>query len=284
MTAGGEAGSATVTVVIVNYRSGDHLRRCLRSLEGERLSLRVRVVDNGSRDGSLEGVEEGGPMAVEVIRNPENRGFAVAVNQALKSVDTPWVMLLNPDCEVIGDALGRLVAALETHPGAGMIGPRLENPDGSLQHACRRHLPDPVGVWRRLAGGVPLPDEPPGPWPVEAISGACMMIRRRALEEVGGLDESFFMHWEDLDWCKRFGDAGWRVLYLPAARVLHYKGVSSRSRPLRVLWYKHAGIFRFYRKHYGAPRYWLPAAPILLAVFGLFVTRAARLLVRRRNG
>jgi hypothetical protein len=154
---------------------------------------------------------------------------------------------------------------LESSPQVGMSGPLIVNPDGSEQAGCRRDLPTPWRSFVRAFGlahlsrwwpqwfsdfslnANPLPDRPVE---VEAISGACMYVRREALEEVGLLDEGYFLHCEDLDWCMRFRERGWKILFVPDARVVHHKGTCSKSRPIRVEWHKHCGMVRFHNKFF----------------------------------
>jgi hypothetical protein len=172
-------------------------------------------------------------------------------------------------------AINRLVMVLRTIDRVGMVGPYLINPDGSEQAGGRRRLPTPSLVLARAAAGagfgrlVPseLPDFllhqdpiPAGPVEVEAISGACMMVRREMIADIGPLDEEYFLHAEDLDWCMRARRGGWKILFVPDAKVVHHKGVSSRGQPLRVEYYKHKGMMRFYSKLIGDayPR-WLMA-------------------------
>ncbi len=182
------------------------------------------------------------------------------------------VLLLNPDCRVAEGAIEGLIAGLRSGDRVGMAGPLLLNPDGSEQAVGRRAFPTPGVVlaqalgslWNgRTPGGAGLPrrnDVPAEPIEVQAISGACMMVRRAAAEAVGPLDERYFLHFEDLDWCMRFRLAGWTTLFVPAAKVVHQKGVSSRHRPLAVEYYKHRGMVRFYDKFLrGAYPRWLMA-------------------------
>lgn len=244
----------TITAIIVNFNSGDFLKRAVVSARSTDLCEAVVVVDNASSDNSLERVicaDE-----VSILRNCSNLGFAVANNQGLKLVNSDFVLFLNPDCEVTKDSISALVKALKDTPNAGMVGPLILNEDGSEQRGCRRSEPTPGLVFKTLFGrrdrgvnqvGDVLPDEP---IEVDAISGACMLVRREALDDVGLMDEGYFLHFEDLDWCKRFWLRGWKVMFVPDAVITHYKGGSSRSRPVRVEWHKHKGMVRYYRKFY----------------------------------
>jgi GT2 family glycosyltransferase len=201
------------------------------------------------------------------------------------------VLLLNPDCIVRPDSLAALVAVLQSSPRAGMAGPLILNPDGTEQAGCRRREPTPTRAFVRAFGldtlaplrrhglvqrGEPLPTDATE---VDAISGACMLVRRGAIDQVGALDEGYFLHCEDLDWCKRFRLAGWQVLFVSSVAVTHEKGTSSRGRRVRVLWHMHRGMIRYYRKffrtRYPAPLFALVAAGVW-ARFGILA--AASLL------
>jgi hypothetical protein len=163
------------------------------------------------------------------------------------------------------DALHTLISALTICSGAGMAGPLLLNPDGSEQAGGRRAVPTPWRSFVRIFGLSKLGKRypklfsdfvlnreviPDGPVEVEAISGACMLVKREALEAVGPMDEDYFLHCEDLDWCMRFRQKGWKILFVPGARALHYQGTCSESRPLFVEWHKHRGMVRFYEKFF----------------------------------
>jgi GT2 family glycosyltransferase len=192
------------------------------------------------------------------------------------------LLLLNPDAQLAPHSIGGLAGVLHSFPGAGMVGPLVLNPDGTEQAGGRRRLPTPGRAWiqafglRRLAkisaaavrldfiqAELPLPA---APVEVEAISGACMLVQRAALDRVGGLDEGYFLHCEDLDWCQRFRQAGWRVVFVPEVAVVHDKGACSRTRPLFVQWHLHRGMVRYYRKFlleaYPAPLHVLVVAAI----------------------
>jgi GT2 family glycosyltransferase len=251
----------SVSVIIINYNAGPLLARSIDSLIGA--DVEVIIVDNASSDDSLALAT--GPVTpslpVSVICNPTNRGFAAACNQAIAAATSNLLCFLNPDCIMRPESLDHLVNTLLRHPEAGMAGGLLLNPDGTEQRGGRRRAPDASNalrqaLWlgrfakRRLSDfnmdQSPLPD---GPIPVEAISGACMLVRREAIDSVGVWDEDFFLHCEDLDWCLRFRMKGWTILFDPGAPVLHDKGACSRKTPLRVEWYKHQGMLLYFRKH-----------------------------------
>lgn len=264
-------------VVIVNYNAGEALQAAVDSvLACKQLKVRCILVDNASSDNSLAFLAEYPYKRVKLLRNTRNYGFAVAVNQGAAVVQTDFFLLLNPDTVVSEQALqGLLLAACESSK-AGVLGCLIVNPDGSEQRGCRRDMPTPLLT---LAHGLrlqnifpalefnhtqrPLPDQA---MPVPAISGACMLIRRTAHEQIGGFDESFFLHFEDLDYCARLAHADWQVLFVPSVVITHQQGVSSASRPVRVALYKAQSMWRFLWRH-GGKQKWL--VPILLPLIAL---------------
>ena len=269
----GKETSQSVTAVTVNYNGGPVLRGLIDSLEGEPELARVVVVDNASRDDSLAGIELGTDPKLSLIRNASNRGFAAACNQGAAQAEGRYLLFVNPDCQMPKGALQRLVEALDSRPDVGMVGPLVLNSDGSEQRGCRRYLPDPKRALMRVLGhhkpdkdgkvagfdltGTPLPERPVE---VEAISGACLLIRRELFEGMRGWDEGYFLHCEDLDLCMRVKRAGYKVLFVPDVAVQHSQGASSKRRPVFVLWHKHLGMLRYYLKfHARSSPLWLSA-------------------------
>lgn len=287
----------SVGVVVVNYNAGALLRDCVDSLLACPLDIEIVVVDNASSDGSLEGVSES--TQIRVIRNPANVGFAAACNIGMQASSAPFLLFLNPDCFLQPSVIATLLAALQSGERVGMVGGLLVNEDGSEQGGGRRAMPTP---WRSLVRALglnhfarrwpnlffdfhlhkqPLPDHP---IEVEAISGACMLVKREAVADVGLWDEGYFLHCEDLDWCMRFRQHGWKIMFVPDAKVVHQKGACSRSRPVFVEWHKHKGMMRFYRKffrdQYPGVLMWLVA----VGVWSRFGVVAVYYLVRRAVG
>lgn len=230
-----------LSIIIVSWNVRDLLFACLSSLQAqrERLALQVVVVDSNSSDGSAEMVCSRFPWT-ELIASPENVGFPRGNNLGLALARGRYVMLLNPDTEVLGDALATLVAYLEEHADVGVVGPQLLNPDGSVQSSRRRFPTLATGffesTWlqplapRRLLASYYMDDRPDdAPADVDWVTGAALITRREIVEQVGGLDESYFMYSEELDWCRRIRAAGWRAVYLPAAQVIHHEGKSSEQ-------------------------------------------------------
>lgn len=293
-----EDNAPTCDAVIVNYNAGALLSRCVRALEAEWPVARVVVSDNGSVDGSIAALTATsyGTERLTLQMNDANLGFGRACNIGFGLTKAPYVLFINPDCIVRPGSLQRLLTVLEQQPDAGMVGPMILNPDGSEQAGARRTTPTPgrafvkaFGLSRAAAAfpallkdfnlqGEPVPTQPAD---VDAISGACMLVRRSAIEQVGLFDEGYFMHCEDLDWCMRFRLAGWRVVFVPDAVVMHEKGVSSRSRPVFVEWHKHRGMARYYRKFF-SERYPLLLMPcVLAAIWARFAMVALGHVARR---
>lgn len=270
-----------VSTIIVNYNTGELLKRCVDSLLKCPLNIEIIIVDNASRDDSLKHITM--LPHVRVIQNSANLGFATACNLGLKAASAPYLLFLNPDCSFEPGALCRLLEALQSDRRVGVAGGLLLNEDGSEQAGGRRAVPTPwrsfvrafrlncfAGRWPRLFDDFylhhhPLPSDPVA---VEAISGACMLARREAMADVGLLDEGYFLHCEDLDWCMRFRQKGWRVLFVPGARFIHLQGGSSRERELFVEWHKHKGMMRFYRKFF---RHQYPGILMPLVVMGVWL-------------
>jgi N-acetylglucosaminyl-diphospho-decaprenol L-rhamnosyltransferase len=256
---------ADLTIVIVSWNVGELLRRCLQSILATELDVEVVVVDNASIDGSPEMVRAAFPQ-VRLIANDENRGFTAANNQGLAVAQGRCLLLLNPDTEVVADALATMVQYLEAHPAVGALGPRLLFPDGR-QQPSRRRFPTlatalvestVIQEWwaeNRILRRYYMADTPDDAvQPVDWVVGACLLVRRDVYEQVGGLDEGFFMYSEELDWCKRIKDAGWEVVYLPTATVIHHEGKSSEQVvPARHIRFQTSKV-RYFRKHHGWPQ------------------------------
>jgi GT2 family glycosyltransferase len=255
-----------IDVIIVNYNSTHQLLRCLESLAGERDEELIRViVHDNSENGGIGSIESRFPK-VDIRRNGGNLGFARAVNQALTESNAPYTILLNPDTVVLGGFFEAVLSYMERNPQVGIIGPTILNADGSVQGSARS-FPSPLtGLFgrgsiltrlfpnNRISRANILTDKSEGKVSVEVdwVSGACMAIRREAIDQVGPLDERFFLYWEDADWCARMRKKGWKVIYYPAPRVIHFVGGSSSKRPLRSMVDFHKSAFRLFYKYSGA--------------------------------
>ena len=273
--------SHTLSTIIVNYNAGSLLRKCVDSLLACPLDIEIIVVDNASSDASLDGLQD--LSQVCVIRNPANVGFAAACNIGMLASSAPFLLFLNPDCFFQPDAIAPLLAGLQSGDRVGMVGGLLVNEDGTEQGGGRRAVPTPWRSFVRAFGlqrfanrwpklfydfhlhKQPLPD---GPIEVEAISGACILVKRDVMEDVGLWDEGYFLHCEDLDWCMRFRQKGWKILFVPDARISHALGACSQSRRVFVEWHKHKGMLRFYRKFF---RHQYPGVLMGLVVAGVWL-------------
>jgi N-acetylglucosaminyl-diphospho-decaprenol L-rhamnosyltransferase len=298
-------------IVIVNYKTRDLLRECLQSIYESRgdFSYQVCVVDNCSQDGSCAMVDKEFPQ-VRLIESEVNGGYAYANNLGLRafgfaptsdepSETTPrYALLLNTDILLPPSALQEMLDFVDTHPEAGVAGPRLVLADGNLDLACRRSFPSPEISFYRMVGLSKLfpksrrfgrynltyldPDEVAE---VDSVVGAFMLVRAEALKQVGLLDESFFMYGEDLDWAYRIKEAGWKVYYNPQVTVLHYKRASSRH-SRRAVYEFYRAMHIFYRKHYAATTpfwlHWLILGGIALR--GGLAVLSSRLLRGSKDG
>jgi GT2 family glycosyltransferase len=288
-----------LSLVILNYNTSEHLRACLEAIQregsttlgGGPLEAEVIVVDNASRDGSAEMVEADFP-GVTLIRSPRNGGFAYGNNQALKHCRGDAVLVLNPDTLLPVGGLRGLLAVFEAHPDAGIVGPKLLRPNGSMHLACRRSFPTPAVAFYRLSGLSRLFPRSPTfgrynltyvdadlPIEVDSVCGACMLVRRSVIERVGMLDERFFMYGEDLDWCLRARDAGWTVRYEPSVVVQHQHGAASRQRALRTTFHFFRAMDLFYRKHYVNRYHPLVTGAVRTAIYGALAVSVCRTLL-----
>jgi GT2 family glycosyltransferase len=279
-------------IVITSYNTRDLLRTCLRSVYASQgdFTFEVCVVDNASSDGSAEMVAAEFPQA-RLIANAENVGYPSANNQGLRAfgfqkspVPSPqspvpkFALLLNSDTELPPDALAQMLDFMAEHPDAGVAGPKLVLPNGSLDLACRRSFPTPEISFYRLTGFARLfphsrrfgrynltylnPDQVTE---VDSVVGAFMLVRGLAIAQAGLMDEQFFLYGEDLDWAYRIKAAGWKVYYNPAVTVLHVKRASTRQSPrAQIEFYRAMDIF--YRKHYAAQTPWWLHALIVSAI------------------
>jgi len=280
-----------ITAIIVSYNSGSVLTACVASLLTSSCPVKVIVSDNGSTDDSLGRLQAffGDDERVSIIRNGSNLGFSAGCNKGLAFAAGKYVLFINPDCSVQANTIAQMYEVMEAHPHAGMAGCLVQNPDGSEQVGCRRYVPTP---WRTLVRilllnrvfsdnprfqtfdmtNEPLPDRT---IEVEAISGAFMLVRRSALEKVGPLDDGYFLHCEDLDWCMRFRQADFGILFVPNVEIAHIKGGSSASRPIFVEWHKHRGMVRFYNRFF---RHQYPGGLMILVIAAVWARFALKSL------
>jgi N-acetylglucosaminyl-diphospho-decaprenol L-rhamnosyltransferase len=281
---------ANVHVVVVNYNTAGLLRRCLDHAIASRAeaTISLTVVDNGSTDGSMAMLREGYPQ-VRALRSERNLGFSGGNNLALRQIlaEIPshaaraheYILLVNSDLFLEPDTIAGLVAFAEERPTVGVVGPRVQKADGTLDLACRRSFPTPAnaffklfGLSRRFPGNARFASynltnlDPAQLTEVDAVTGACMLVRVAAIDQVGLLDERFFMYGEDLDWAYRIKARGWQIFYDPAVRALHQKGATSARQSGRMIIEFYRAMYLFHQKHYATrsprPLNWLVAAGI----------------------
>jgi len=279
---------ATLSIVIVSYNTEKLLKSCLESVYASvnGTPLEVWVVDNNSLDDSVRMVKTQFPK-VQVIENAANVGFSKANNMVISRSRSDYLLLLNPDTLVIGDAIEQMVKFMDENPEVGIAGCKVVNRDGTLQLACRRSIPTPRVAFFRLSGlSLLFPNSqamaeynmtynsPEQTHEVDAVSGAFLVIRRKVVEDVGLLDERFFMYGEELDWCLRAKRAGWRVMYHPDARIVHYKGESTKYNSRRAALEFYRAMYLFYRKHFAKDH-----SPVvnLLVYMGIFLNAVVSL-------
>jgi GT2 family glycosyltransferase len=255
---------SSLAIIIISFNVRKLLQECLESIyrETRRTRCEIWVIDNNSRDDSVAMLKQSFPD-VRLIENKENLGFTRANNQAIARCRSDLVLLLNPDTLIQDGALDKMVQFMDEHPEVGVSGCRVENPDGSLQLACRRSIPTPQVAFYRMTGLSRLfPHskvmakynltylDPDQPHEVDAVSGAFLMIRRQVVNQIGMLDETFWIFGEDIDWCIRAQKAGSKVMYYPEAHILHYKGIgcSTNSRKTNYEYYR--AMYLFHRKHF----------------------------------
>ena len=279
-----------IAAVVVTYESASTIGECLDRLRAADGIVQVRVVDNASSDETVAIIQRHATVDARVrfIANPDNPGFGTACNQGVAAVDAAgadWIALVNPDLMVQPDTLARMAAlAVEGAGGEGggqdcdglpcvLQGADLVGEDGVRDPAARRRAPDFTSMLRALLSGggstsasmaIP-PDDRLALQPVEAVSGALMLMPRALYDRLGGFDEGYRLHAEDLDLCRRAQASGAMIAVANQARVMHVRGVSSRSRPVFVEWHKHRGLARYFRK-FEAPRRGLPVRLLVYAM------------------
>lgn len=269
-----------VSAIIVNFNAGCLLNISVNSLLNCPDISEIILVDNASSDSSLDTVRDNPQL--KIIENSSNLGFASACNIGLEHFHNDYVLFFNPDCLLSPDALSNMLACLKSDTKIGMVGGFLIHPDGSEQAGGRRAVPTPwrsfvraFGLyhfehrWPKLFFDFYLHNQkiPTQPIEVEAISGACMLVKRKAIDHVGLWDQEYFLHCEDLDWCMRFRQNGWKICFVPNAKIIHEQGFCGRSRPIFVEFHKHKGMVRFYKKFF---RHQYPGLLMGLVVFGVW--------------
>ena len=273
-----------LTVSIINSGNLDLILACLESIykTADGIGLEVIIVDNASADGSAEAIQGRFP-AVKIIRNREKEGFSANHNKAIRAMSSPYVFILNDDTVMHGGALRAMLDFMRKDPAVGAVGGMLLNPDGTPQYTGKARPTVLAAAFislglHRLFPGNPVTTKYFGrkegfqdAEDVESINGAAMMVARAAIEKAGMLDEGFFLFCEDVDWSIRIREAGFRLVFLPGAKITHYRGASTGGRRMVVIYHK--SLLRFYRKHYAPARFFLVnwlAYSAILARFILF--------------
>lgn len=274
-----------LSIITVNWNTSAELRECLLSIAQE--GFETIVIDNASSDDSVEMVKNNFPY-VRLIENTENLGFAKACNQGIAVSKGRYVLLLNPDCIVQKGVLQGLVKFADENPDGGLFGPKILNLDGSTYYSCRRFPTLRAGIFRNTILGKYFPKnaytrdylmaewDHSSPKDVDWLSGAALLIRRELLDEIGGLDERFFMYCEDVDIAYRAKQKGWRAVYYPGVSIIHARARSSDKKPNRMIIEFHKSMYRFFKKHY-TRNYSIFVQPLI--PLGLFA-RASFFIIR----
>ncbi|MGE7986545.1 glycosyltransferase family 2 protein [Lysinibacillus fusiformis] len=253
-----------LSIVIVNYNTKKLTIDCIQSVIKSNLSFlyEIFVVDNASSDGSIVQIQNLFPQ-VHMISNKENVGFSKANNQAIRECNGRYVLLLNSDTIVNENTLDKIICFMDRETNIGAVGCEVNLADGTLDKACHRGFPMPEASFYYMTGlAKKFPNSPKYNsyhksylnmkeiHDIDCLVGAFMMVRREVIEQVGLLDEEFFMYGEDIDWCYRIKEAGWRIVYNPTVSITHYKGASSRKKPFKIVYEFHRAMYLFHKKHY----------------------------------
>jgi len=261
-----------LSIIIVNYNTGPLTAACITSILQQELpfGFEIIVVDNASRDESVSHLQSDFPE-INVLANDQNAGLAAGVNKGLSIASGTYFLILNPDIIVLPGALEKLIEYLATEKEVGMVGGQLISPNGEIQDSCYRFYAPLTVIYRRTWLGktrrgnkdvarLLMKDfDHRSTRDVDWLMGACLLVRAKAVREVGGMDERFFLYFEDVDWCRRFWEAGWRITYVPAAQFSHYHQRSSEQRGVWRLftnWILREHIksaFKYFWKHRGKP-------------------------------
>jgi len=281
-----------LSIIIVNWNATTLLEGCLQSIRESGASgfeFEILVIDNASGDGGARRIRELN-LGISVIENPENLGFAAACNQGIGASSGLHLLFLNPDTEVRPGALDLLVSFMKNCPAAGMAGPMVLNPDGSLQKSVFRE-PSLGSEFLRLFHLDRLKSSNTGPSrdkqrpiEVEILGGACLIVRRKAIVEVGGFDQDFFMYNEEYDLCRRVRCAGWTLHWVPNARIVHLGGQSTRLEPERMFLELHRSKILYFRKHHGKAQAQCYKLLLLLAALSRQLAPLAPRSRQRRSG
>jgi len=291
-----------LSIIIVNYETYDLTKQTIKSVitQEQPFNYDIYLVDNGSTDGSIERLQEdflkeSKDGLIKFILNPENRGFAHANNLALKKTQAEYILLLNSDTVVLDNCLEASLNYMETHKDTGALGCKVVLPDNTLDKACRRSFPDFYVSFYRMTGlsrlfpkskrfgryNLTYLDEDET-YEVDCVVGAFMLVRQKTIQEVGLLDETFFMYGEDIDWCYRIKAANWKIIYFSDAKIIHYKGASySKKQNKRLTYEFYRAMYIFYNKHYKAGYPWITTAATYLGIWGICKLKMFKNYIKR---
>ncbi len=279
-----------LSIIIVNYETYDLTEQTIESVinHDQPFEYDIYLVDNGSKDGSIDRLKErflkeSEDGLIKFILNNENRGFAHANNLALKEITSKYILLLNSDTVVVDNCLEDSMNYMETHKKIGALGCKVVLPDNTLDKACRRSFPDFYVSFYRMTGlsrifpkskrfgryNLTYLNEDKT-YEVDCIVGAFMLVRSKTIQDVGFLDESFFMYGEDIDWCYRIKAANWKIIYFSNAKIIHYKGASNSKKQNKRLTYEfYRAMYIFYNKHYKDGYPWITTAATYLGIWSI---------------
>ncbi len=261
-----------LSVIIVNWNTKELLCQCLHSLSQtlKKIDTEVFVVDNGSADGSAGAVREKFPE-VKLIENPVNMGFASANNQALSVSKGRYLLLLNPDTQVKDGAIEKMLSFMEANPDVGIAGAQLMNVDGSKQNSIANFPSLATELLNKNLLRWLFPQRFPGkerdyldPIEVDSVIGACMMVRRKAMEQVGPLDEDYFLFMEETDWCFRMKKANWKIFHVPRAEVIHFQGKSAEVDKARARVEYYQSRYHYFKKNKGSLQFFVLLIGLIL--------------------
>lgn len=253
-----------ISIIIINYKTRELTLNCIESViySKTKYNYEIILIDNASYDGIILEVYKQFPQ-VYCIENNKNVGFSKANNQGIKVAKGRYILLLNSDTVIEETTLETMIDFMDSNPNIGASGCKVVLPNGTLDKACRRGFPTPTASFYYFSGlAKRYPNNPKynqyhlghlnedEVYPVDCLVGAFMLVRKEVIDEVGGLDEDFFMYGEDIDWCYRIKQGGWENYYYPMTTIIHYKGASSRRKPYKIIYEFHRAMYLFHRKHF----------------------------------
>jgi GT2 family glycosyltransferase len=278
-----------ISIIILSYNTCELTLNAIASVYDSETSFsyEIIVVDNLSSDSSVAEIRNRYPSVI-MVENPSNDGFSKGNNIGIKSAVGRYILLLNSDTIIGSDTLQTMVAFMDRNLSVGAAGCKIILPDGSLDKACKRGFPTPSASFyyafgiSKLFPNVPRFNQyqlgyldPDQDYAVDCLVGAFMLVRRQAIDQVGLLDEDFFMYGEDIDWCYRIKQGGWEIHYYPHTQIVHHKGASSRRKPFKIIYEFHRAMYLFHRKHYQQRYNFMINGFVYLGVFVKFVLSLA---------